>query len=118
MHFHTDINECQVSNGHCDHICTNTNGSYQCSCHDGYTLGKDNLQCVGMHDNNIIQFAHNLCTYSVQIMMSVRLIMVVVSSHAITLLALISASAGTVTRWTMIVATALVSHFQMDQPYS
>ena len=44
--------------------------------------------------------------------------MVVVSSHAITLLALISASAGTVTRWTMIAATALVSHFQMDQPYS
>ncbi|KAJ7327685.1 dendrite reproteinration [Desmophyllum pertusum] len=33
----TDINECAVSNGGCDQQCTNTPGSYQCSCRLGYT---------------------------------------------------------------------------------
>ena len=44
----TDVDECKTSNGQCDDICTNTDGSYQCSCHDGYTLAKDNLYCTGM----------------------------------------------------------------------
>jgi len=46
-----DINECQRSpNGGCDHICTDTNGSYYCSCHDGYILGNDTSSCIGMCD--------------------------------------------------------------------
>ena len=33
----TDINECDDPNGNpCDGICTNTPGSYTCSCKDGY----------------------------------------------------------------------------------
>ena len=43
-----DNDECKVSNGGCDHNCTNTNGSYHCSCDDGYHLAKDNLNCDGM----------------------------------------------------------------------
>ena len=31
-----DINECDINNGGCQHICTNTNGSYNCSCRSGY----------------------------------------------------------------------------------
>ncbi|XP_072512772.1 growth arrest-specific protein 6 [Salminus brasiliensis] len=33
-----DVNECSKENGGCDHECTNSVGSYHCSCRDGYTL--------------------------------------------------------------------------------
>ena len=33
-----DNDECQFCNGGYDHDCTNTNGSYYCSCYDGYIL--------------------------------------------------------------------------------
>ena len=33
-----DINECLIDNGDCQHQCVNTNGSYMCTCHDGYRL--------------------------------------------------------------------------------
>ena len=55
----TDVNECKRSNGGCDHICTNTNGSHQCSCRDGYSLAEDNSHCVGMQYNKLI---HTLTT--------------------------------------------------------
>ena len=32
-----DIDECSVDKGGCQHICTNTDGSYECSCNAGYT---------------------------------------------------------------------------------
>ncbi|XP_035688620.1 complement component C1q receptor-like [Branchiostoma floridae] len=32
----TDINECHRSNGGCSHNCVNTDGSYRCTCRDGY----------------------------------------------------------------------------------
>lgn len=34
----SDINECDCQNGGCEHNCTNTPGSYNCSCRDGYTV--------------------------------------------------------------------------------
>ena len=49
----TDIDECKTFNGGCDHICTNTNGSHQCSCRDGYSLAEDNSHCVGMQYNDL-----------------------------------------------------------------
>ncbi|XP_062866452.1 growth arrest-specific protein 6 [Trichomycterus rosablanca] len=33
-----DVNECSNENGRCDQECTNTKGSYRCSCRDGYKL--------------------------------------------------------------------------------
>lgn len=39
----TDINECDEIP--CHQICSNTPGSYQCSCHNGYTL--DGIFCTG-----------------------------------------------------------------------
>jgi len=49
MHHLLDIDECEkFSKGGCDHVCTNTNGSYYCSCHDGYVLGNDTFSCIGM----------------------------------------------------------------------
>ena len=54
----TDIDECQKNhNGGCDHICINTNGSYYCTCHDGYVLTKDNSSCAGMKLHYIITAA-------------------------------------------------------------
>ena len=50
----TDTEECKTHNGGCDHICTNTNGSYYCTCHNGYDLTIDNSSCNGMkHIANI-----------------------------------------------------------------
>ena len=48
---HIEIDECKQSpNGGCNHTCTNTDGSYYCSCHDGYVLGNDTSSCIGMCD--------------------------------------------------------------------
>ena len=43
-----DIDECKLFNGGCEHDCTNNNGSFFCTCHDGYNLKDDHLSCVGM----------------------------------------------------------------------
>ena len=43
-----DINECSVGIHTCDQDCVNTNGSYQCTCQDGYVLGGDNSTCEGI----------------------------------------------------------------------
>ncbi|XP_019614687.1 PREDICTED: uncharacterized protein LOC109462574 [Branchiostoma belcheri] len=41
----TDINECETNNGGCEQICTNTIGSFECSCRDGFLLAADGLTC-------------------------------------------------------------------------
>ncbi|KAK7507523.1 hypothetical protein BaRGS_00001458, partial [Batillaria attramentaria] len=33
-----DINECATDNGGCEHNCANSDGSYECSCRQGYSL--------------------------------------------------------------------------------
>ena len=43
----TDIDECIIMNGGCQHSCTNELGSFNCSCDKGYRLLKDGLQCEG-----------------------------------------------------------------------
>ena len=42
-----DIDECFVNADVCDHVCTNTIGSYTCSCNDGYALDDDGHTCNG-----------------------------------------------------------------------
>ena len=44
---HTDVDECAEGLDGCDHNCTNTVGSYYCSCMDGYVLEADNHTCTG-----------------------------------------------------------------------
>ena len=41
----TDKDECAVDNGGCQHICKNTVGSYQCACHNGFTLHENMHDC-------------------------------------------------------------------------
>ena len=45
--FHSDIDECTEGTSGCDHNCTNTDGSYYCTCLDGYVLESDNHTCTG-----------------------------------------------------------------------
>ncbi|XP_078670378.1 uncharacterized protein LOC144910800 isoform X2 [Branchiostoma floridae x Branchiostoma belcheri] len=42
-----DINECETNNGGCEHNCTNTIGSFECSCMDNFLLANDDLACNG-----------------------------------------------------------------------
>ena len=44
-----DINECATNNGGCSQNCTNTFGSFVCSCMAGYTLGADSRSCNGTY---------------------------------------------------------------------
>ncbi len=41
-----DINECNTNNGGCESICTNTIGSFICTCQNGYYLGPDYQSCL------------------------------------------------------------------------
>lgn len=43
----TDVDECLVPNGTCEHICVNTQGSFHCLCRSGYQLHIDGHTCVG-----------------------------------------------------------------------
>ncbi|XP_053687223.1 tolloid-like protein 1 [Sabethes cyaneus] len=43
--FSTDVDECAVNNGGCQHECKNTLGSYVCSCHNGYMLQDNGHDC-------------------------------------------------------------------------
>ena len=46
--FCVDTDECKDQNGGCGHNCSNTVGSYRCSCLSGYTLNTtDNTSCDG-----------------------------------------------------------------------
>lgn len=41
------INECQTSNGGCEHKCVDTKHSYHCTCNAGYQLDPDYKHCNG-----------------------------------------------------------------------
>ena len=43
-----DINECSLNTDGCAHICSNTIGSYTCSCRAGYRLQSDGHTCNGI----------------------------------------------------------------------
>ncbi len=46
-----DKNECALGTAQCsagNSICTNTDGSYTCTCLPGYTLESDGHTCIGM----------------------------------------------------------------------
>ena len=45
--FNSDIAECDEDDGGCEQICTNTEGSYECSCRNGYVLDGNGLNCSG-----------------------------------------------------------------------
>ena len=58
IYFNPDVNECDVDNGNCSQICTNTNGSFICECNVGYQLDTDGTTCNGLYRELI-----NYCMY-------------------------------------------------------
>lgn len=51
-----DIDECAEGRHSCAQSCTNTVGSYECSCTTGYHLANDDHRCNGMqcmHDGTL-----------------------------------------------------------------
>ena len=48
VHIIIDINECSEESHNCDQICTNTVGSFKCSCADGFKLSSDGRTCSGI----------------------------------------------------------------------
>lgn len=48
-----DLNECEISNGGCEHQCKNTNGSYICECNKGFFLNGNRKTCSGNSKINI-----------------------------------------------------------------
>ena len=50
MTFMADIDECSLGTAECNQGCHNEEGSFNCTCYDGYELHLENLApCVGMH---------------------------------------------------------------------
>ncbi|CAG9855331.1 unnamed protein product [Phyllotreta striolata] len=43
--FFTDMDECAINHGGCEHECVNTLGAYICTCHNGYTLAENGRDC-------------------------------------------------------------------------
>ena len=56
--FHSDIDECVQGLARCDQNCTNTTGSYYCTCMDGYGLKSDNHTCTG-DDYYVLTLPHD-----------------------------------------------------------
>ena len=48
-----DVNECAEDTDNCAQICTDTDGSYVCSCASGYLLTNDSHACDGMQHLSI-----------------------------------------------------------------
>lgn len=48
LFLYIDIDECNGDVSVCHHKCTNTIGSFECSCHNGYHLTGDGRTCTGI----------------------------------------------------------------------
>ena len=44
----SDVDECLSNNGGCNHNCHDSDGSYTCTCNNGYLLGSDGRTCEGL----------------------------------------------------------------------
>ena len=60
-----DVNECESNNGGCAQMCTNTIGSFECSCSvEGYVLAANNASCEGKSLNHFSQLTVHQLTLS------------------------------------------------------
>lgn len=43
----SDVDECELNTDGCDNMCTNTVGSFECSCRSGFQLSPNGRTCLG-----------------------------------------------------------------------
>ncbi|OUC49884.1 putative GCC2 and GCC3 [Trichinella nativa] len=59
--FCLDIDECQNWNGHCEQICINIPGAYECACENGYLLSNDRLSCKDIDECQSNDVCDHIC---------------------------------------------------------
>ena len=74
-----DIDECGATP--CSQICTNSDGSFECSCQDGYQIQDDGRSCAGKpaclhHNHSLIGLTHKQISMNVYKLLLVALIYV------------------------------------------
>ena len=111
MHLFPDINECLSNNGNCFQTCSNTNGSYICSCQHGYAFHFDNRSCNGM--SSTVKYILLLPFKIQQTSMNVTQTMEIALSLVQTPMEATSAHANLVTSWRQITNLAMVSCIEM-----
>ncbi|KRX99975.1 Signal peptide, CUB and EGF-like domain-containing protein 2 [Trichinella pseudospiralis] len=55
------IDECQNWNGHCEQICINIPGAYECACENGYLLSNDRLSCKDIDECQSNNVCDHIC---------------------------------------------------------
>ena len=58
MYSSADIDECTTDNGGCEQSCLNNNGSYSCTCSNGYGLVSNQKNCSGKHNDDTVNYAY------------------------------------------------------------
>ena len=99
--FLIDINECSEETDDCAQNCTNTNGSYTCSCNPGFILDTDRRNCNGkavkIRRIIILLLWYNIIIFTLQISWSAVMALTAVPRFATTQLDPIAAYASKVT---------------------
>ena len=49
-HHFLDIDECAMNASRCSQSCTNTVGSFMCTCNSGYSLSDDGITCIDVNE--------------------------------------------------------------------
>ena len=62
-----DVQECKDHTDDCEQQCTNTAGSYTCSCMDGYVLNSDGKTCSDVNEcaNDATNSCQQVCVNTV-----------------------------------------------------
>ena len=104
-----DVDECLTNNGGCEQVCTNTDGSFSCSCDSGYSLDSNLLNCSG---ETLLVLLFNLtliCACLLQTSMSVITTMVDVSRPVLMWMVISRVLAGVGILWITTLSTAQVT---------
>ena len=106
---HTDIDEC-IEGSLCEQRCTNTAGSYICSCYTGYILANNRISCTSKLLIVFISLILTQCISTLQTLMNAALKLTTVPRSVVTHRALTHAAVVTATCWIQMDVTATVIH--------